>query len=93
MSKKLRRGSLKQLNKLETLLVGKLKLNSISVKTLIEIWEKTLFIFKVFGELLLWIGTCSGVMMFLTMIMVPIIYILYSLMEDPSLSLLDNTPN
>ena len=77
MRNKLRRGSLKQQHKLETLLVGKFKLKPNSVKTLIELWKKILFVFKVFGELLLWIGTCSGAMMFLTMVMLCDFYLVW----------------
>ena len=48
-------------------LQNKLLNNKDNIKFLNNSWEKLIFAIKVFGELLLWLGSCCGPLMVLTL--------------------------
>ena len=47
------------------------------IKILNKIWQKIKFFFKVIGEQLLWIGSCAGPLMVLTLIMLCDFYLVW----------------
>ena len=58
-------------------LQNKLLNNKDNIKFLNHSWEKLSFAIKVFGELLLWLGSCCGPLMVLTLVMLCDFYLVW----------------